>query len=170
MTPSRYMLINTILSRCQIISLLNKKEENNIVSYVLKLSNPNLESDEEKYSYAMDKIDTVLSFVEQYEKHKKDTLLFTKDLIFKKISLREELLCFFEIMKVFYYDVLTNKVKNNIVYFNDFYNIINQITEKNDIRVIAKKLKVIESSIEKIKLNCNLNLIVDKFIVESEGV
>lgn len=170
MTPSRYMLLKTILSRCQIISLNNIESQNNISSYILKVTNNLFETEEEQNKYINDKIELVLKFIEYFEKHGKDTLLFTKDLIFKKITQREDFLLFFEIVKLFYYDVLTMKTKNKLIYFEDYVSNISLVLEKNNINKVAKKLQLIENTIEKIKLNVNLNLIVDKFIIESEGV
>lgn len=170
MVPSRYMLLNTILSRCQIISLLNNNIKTNIIDYILSLGDFNLESEEQKIKYALDKVKLTIDFIDYFEKHKKDTLLFTKNLIFKEITLREELLIFFEITKLFYYDCLNYKTKENIIYFNDYKEIILNTIRKNTLAQIAKKLQLIEHAIEKVKLNVNLNLVVDKFIIESEGV
>lgn len=170
MTPSRYMLLKTITSRCQIISLLNNSLDDNIITYVLKIVNPDVKTEEEKKEYVLLKIESLIKFIEYFEKHNKDTLLFTKDLVFKHFSVREDLLVFFEMLKLFYYDVLTFKTKEKVIYYKDFIDDVVSVSKNNNLQSIAKKLQLIEKSIEKIKLNVNLNLIIDKFIIESEGV
>ena len=75
------------------VSISSVENENNFQPTVLS---------EEKKEYVLLKIESLIKFIEYFEKHKKDTLLFTKDLVFKHFSVREDLLVFFETLKLFY--------------------------------------------------------------------
>lgn len=169
MTNSRYNLLNTIISRCQTISLneVNSGHDNILDKlYNDFYSSISFEDIKEKLTQNIEK---VIKFIDFYEKHKIDSLLFTHDNFLCDFSNREECLVAFEIIKLFYYDAIKYKISNNVQYFNDYENYIKELADQNDINLLSEKLEIILKSIEKIKYNVNISLLVDKFIMEIGG-
>ena len=75
----------------------------------------------------------------------------------------------FEIILMFYKDVLNYKLDKKIDIFNDYSNDIRNISLKNELETIIKKINIIANLKEKTKYNANATLLVDKLIIELEG-
>lgn len=169
MTPSRFMLINTILSRCQIVSLKNVDESVNIVTYTYNEYYASEEYNEETIKKIDGRISNVVSFAEYNEINGLNTLMFINDQFFKNFKTREDILSAFEITKMLYYDIMKYMLNNKCRYFAKYDEIIKHIAKLNDIDSITKKLMIISNTIEKIKYNVNLNLLLDKYVMEMGG-
>lgn len=153
-TENRDKIINTILSRCQIISL-NKND------------NSNIKIDE---MYDFEKVDNAVKFVNFLEKNGLETLLNTIELFHSNYSDRKEYQVAFNIILLYYKDVLNYLIDSDIILFRDYIDKINVIATKNNIDMILKKIDIIINLKNYIKNNINLNLIVDKLIISIEKV
>lgn len=153
-TENRDKIINTILSRCQIISL-NKND------------NSNIKIDE---MYDFEKVDNAVKFVNFLEKNGLETLLNTIELFHSNYSDRKEYQVAFNIILLYYKDVLNYLIDSDIILFKDYIDKINVIATKNNIDMILKKIDIIINLKNYIKNNINLNLIVDKLIISIEKV
>ena len=87
------------------------------------------------------------------------------DLFYDKNSL----IWAFDIMILFYKDILNNKLNRKLEIFDDYIEDIKDLASKEDIDVIMFKLKKILLAKEKIKYNINVNLLMDKLEYEMKG-
>lgn len=169
---NKFSLLDTIISRCQIISLRNtnnlldhKSRNEQIANYLFNnchdinkfLDNPKSEQI----------ISKVCEFVSYYEKNKLDTLLFSNKLWHSVIKEKEEILQAFDIMVLLYKDILNYKISNRKEIF-DVEEQFNFIVENNTKEKICRKISNILKQKEKIKYNINSNLLIDSLIIEME--
>lgn len=168
-TPSRYRVINTIQSRCQLISLVNNDNLKGLNTFdklsKLLYNNQDLSNDE----YILDKINNVINFIQYYETKSMDTLLFSNKLFLQYFTNREEVLNAFEMMKLLYLDSLKYKTNSNINVFNDHEEILSLICKNNSLNKIIFKINIIIKCIDNIKFNMNTSLLIDSFIIDMEG-
>ena len=109
-TDNLYQIMDTILSRCQILSLQREKnsiemELKNKVSFYIKI--PDTLDDSIKIE---EKIDNIKKFIKSIENKKKDTILFVQRLWHEPIVGREMNIFAFEVLTYFYRDVLAFKM------------------------------------------------------------
>lgn len=163
-TDNIHGLLDTIISRCQIITLtksndLFDKTLEEKIQYYLSI---NIEANELKQI-----IEDSIDFIFYLEQHKLDTLIYTKSLVLNKFDDRKKLELLFDIMIVFYKDTIDYKLfnKNNIFDKKD----IDKIANLNDISNLQKKIKCIIDAKENLKINANMNLLIDKLIIDLEG-
>lgn len=172
-TNSINNLLSTIVSRCQILSLKNNNIRANMNTQeklfdILLLEEKEkqqlLEFEEEK-----NKIDRIIDFIKFYEKNKTETIIYTNKLFHQYFNNRDELKVGFNIILLFYKDVLNIKIDKKLTVFDDYVDNIKEVEEENKLEVLLKKINVISSLIEKIEFNANATLLVDKLIIELEG-
>jgi len=165
-TSNRYQIIDTILSRCQLIALINTKKEA-IFSTFDKINNlvynnsSFLEENQKK-----DHIERTIEFISFYEEKKEETLLFSNSEFMQYFSTRDAVINAFEIMKLFYLDTLKFTTNTKIEIFDDYKEQILIISRKNTLLSLIIKIRKIIKYIEKIKYNVNINLLIDSFIIE----
>lgn len=170
-TDNIYSILETIRSRCQIIRLINipKKEETPIktIKNILFLNREN--SEEIMNSEESDfKINKVIEFVNYYELHHLDTILFMNKLWLDHIKTKNDMLDAFDIMIMYYKDMLNIKIGANPEIFEKNQK-INQIIENNKTDDLYDKIKIINQKKQNIKNNANIKLIMDKLIIDLEG-
>lgn len=153
-TENRNKIINTILSRCQIISL-NKND-----------------NDDKKIDelYDLENVDNIVKFVNFLENNGLETLLNILDLFHNNYSDRKEYQVAFNIILLYYKDVLNYLIDSDIILFRDYIDKIKVVSSKNDIDMVLKKIEIIIDLKNFIKNNVNLNSIVDKLIISIEKV
>lgn len=166
-TSNRYQLLDTIVSRCQIISFIDyiKFDGNDTFQKISKL----VLQKEELDIFSIEQLDHIINFVDFYEKNGKDTLLHTNKLWHKNVSNRRMMEIYFEVMALFYKDILNYMCRGNIENFDDYLEQIKAIVSKNNISSICDKIKKIIELKDHIKYNVNNNLLVDKLIIMLEG-
>lgn len=173
-TDNLFQVLETIRSRCQILSLSNYNESNKnlntTMSRLLEYIHTNIfdsfgETQEKKFEF----INNILLFIENLEKKGQEVLLYTTRLWHSKIHEKEELLFAFDIMTFFYSDVMNKKCDRPIRIFIDQQELINFISEKNTIKELAKKINIIMNLKQKIKINMNNSLLIDKLILSITG-
>ena len=167
-TDNIYGILETIRSRCQLIELKDNKKELSVKNTNRKLSlilyNKD-ELDEEE----QEKIEKVIKFINYYEKNHLDTIIYMQKLWHDHIKTKEDMLYAFDLMILYYKDVL-NKISNrNIEIFDNYEKEIEEISKKNTITEICDKLNILTDFKEKIKYNANAKLLMDKLIITLEG-
>ena len=161
LTDNIYSILTTIRSRCQILRLkqtINKQESE--LDKIKQIIN-NETMDEEK-------INKVVELVNYYEKNHLNTLLYFGKLWNDYIKTKDEMYSSFEIMTLYYKDILNSKLNKQLEIFEQSES-INQIAEKNTINQICTKINIITNLKEKIKYNANTGLLMDKLIISLEG-
>lgn len=144
-----YNLLDTIVSRCQIIHLNNVYNKKN-----------NKDEDVELFK-------TVMNFVNEIEIKKSYTIVDTKSLWHEKItdSLKREKA--FKIMLLFYKDCLNYKFKLKLDYLND-NDLIIKISNLNNEKQLIKKTNYLNYLLKNSNLNLNKDLLIDKLIIDFE--
>ena len=56
-----------------------------------------------------------------------------------------------------------------ILFFNDYEDNIIKIANMNDIDVLCDKIKVLNDTLNNIKYNLNINLLIDKLVIDMCG-
>ena len=172
-TENIYQLLSTIVSRCQVLSLKNKINIDNL-STKEKVAHYLYNNKDEINTFLNDeesiiKIEKIIEFVKYYEKNKEKTLIYINKLWHGTFKEKQEIYNAFTILLLFYKDVLNLKLGKCIQVFTDYVNEVNEIEIKNEISEITSKINVIMDLREKIKFNVNNNLLMDKLIIELEG-
>ena len=172
-TANRYQLLETIISRCQIISLNGQanllKEKDTFQKIGLLITN----TDEEYQEFISDetnleKVNVILKFINYYEKNHKKVLLYMNDYWFNYFSLKENISWAILIIIYFYKDALNYKINCPVEIFNDYLEEITKIAELNQIDMLINKIKVLNENRNYLDNNANLNLLMDKIIIEME--
>ena len=147
-TSNKNKVINTIVSRCQIIRIFLK--ENN-----------QIEID--------DNHNNLFEFLLMFEEKKEKSIAYFYK-YFKKESLDRNIVqkLLNDILFV-YDDVLHYKMGISLDYYEKYQDYIKKISEKNDIKMIKRKINTIVDAIDNIKYNQNVRLIIDKLIIDMSG-
>lgn len=174
-TNNIYQVLETIRSRCQILSFSKKRVEEtdikrtiSLLPFYIHTSLYDMNNEEEKEKY-IDCIRTVIKFIENLETKGKETLLYTNKLWHNRISEKEEFFLAFDIMTFFYNDVLNDKCNRKIKIFVEEIELIHTISSKNTIEQITRKINEIMNLKKNIKVNMNNALLIDKLILNMVG-
>jgi len=143
LTNHKENVIPTILSRCQVYK---------DISHV-KI---NLDESEKSFYFSL-----LYEYIGKFESEKSGALIYNKNFIINNLKEKEKIESFFIQMLNVYKNIYDNfKFDKNLAKeLEKFNNIINKEN-------MIKKIKVIEKTIEKIQYNVNIELLLDKFVVE----
>lgn len=164
MVENKYQLLDTIASRCQIISLINKPSLDLSTTYEKVQNIINNELIDEM------KLDKIIEFVNYYEKNGIDTLLNTQKLWHQYFSLKEVIYDAFEVMTLYYMDIINLSCSYHLNIFDKYESNIKEIINNNNQDKLLYKINVILKLKELIKFNVNTNLLMDRLILELEEV
>lgn len=162
------LVIPTIISRCQIIKLNKKKyEESSLLNFSNLCNNTKYRclSDDEKRQF----IDDVINFIMMIENSGLDTLIYTKNIWHNKFKDRNDNIMAIELIINFYYDVMKFISNLNINFFKDKIEYIENVSKKNSLISVAKKIEILDEIKNNFKRNLNINLLVDKLIIDMCG-
>ena len=95
-----------------------------------------------------------------------DTLLYTNKLWHEIFKDKVEYEKAFELLLLYYKDILNIKLDRKIEIYNDYNDDINNIASNNSFNNIIYKINKIMELKENIKVNANQNLLLDKLIIE----
>lgn len=147
-TNNIHSMLDTIVSRCQII---------------------NLKTEEIKTEYSEELINFVFDFIYYLEQFKIKAFENLNEIWCIKISNKEDIINSFEIMLLIYTDLLNYYLKRTFENFNSKSEFLLNILKYNTKEDLYKKINLIISIQEKIKYNVNINMLLDKFIIEFSG-
>ena len=172
-TDNIYQLLDTIISRCQVL-ILNPSKKNNLGNILKILGNNLYNSENDINNYINNeenlmKVERVIEFAKYYEDNKLNTLVYINKLWNQYFTDKQEINTAMNILLLFYKDIFNKLLGNNIEIFKEYVNDIEYIAQKNKIDVIISKINVIMNLKEKIKFNINNNLLMDKLLIELEG-
>ena len=154
-TDNKSKILDTIISRCQVISLNNNNNNNRI--------------DLEKYSEEL--IERVIYFVNYYEIYKFEALIYSQSLFHNYLKDRTEYNLAFDIILMYYNDILNYKLNGDFINFEKYvseemYSYFNKISLEN----IVRKNDIVINLKKNILNNVNLNLLIDKLVIELKKV
>jgi len=161
-------VMSTIISRCQVINLINLKT----INYDTTLENINVLLVKEDILGDIDNIEkyellvsNILKFILYVEENGVDTLIYMKKMWYNIFSNREDFALAISLMEYFYYDVLKNKSGIENYFFSDKVNEIFSVARLNSIDSIIKKIDIINYANEMVRCNLNLNLLIDDVVI-----
>ena len=162
LTKNEYQLLNTITSRCQIISLKNISTNKNTIEDFYRKNNYKYENIDQ----INEDINNIMRFIVLIEKYKKNAIIYEKkflDILFKdKIECQKTI----ELVKLFYIEALNSRNDINFMYLEQYNNFIATINKVNDEKKIIDKLNKLMKFEKEIHLNLNINLFLDKMLLE----
>ena len=147
-TSSKYNIIETILSRCQIIRYYTK----NIKQVELP-----------------EYFDKIIEFVIKLNQEKEKTIAYTNYYFDKDLFDRTIFKDILNNMLYIYYDVLQDMVGLDIVYCNDYKDKIKELSQSTNFEALNKKIVSVNDAINKLKYNANTKLVLDSLIIDSIG-
>ena len=170
-TDNIYKVLGTIVSRCQVINLNNVQVKSD--DMLLNVGNQ-LYNDSDKInefvndSESISKIGHVIDFIEYLYSNKLDILVYINKYWNDFFKGKDDYLFAFNIMIMFYSDVINYKMGNDII-LSEFKSNIEKFSEL-DYNIINKILNLIMEVREDLYSNVNLNLLMDKFIIKMEAI
>lgn len=170
-TDNIYKVLGTIVSRCQVINLNNVQVKSD--DMLLNVGNQ-LYNDSDKInefvndSESINKIGHVIDFIEYLYSNKLNTLVYINKYWNDFFKGKDDYLFAFNIMIMFYSDVINYKMGKDIV-LSEFKSNIEKFSEL-DYNIINKILNLIMEVREDLYSNVNLNLLMDKFIIKMEAI
>lgn len=152
-TDNKAKILDTIISRCQVVSLKN----NNSV-YEL-----------DKNEYREELISSTIDFINNYEEKNLETIVYANDLFHSHMKDRNDYLLAFNLILMYYNDVLNYKLNGIFSVFKDYvsdYTYMNKLSIEN----ILKKINIVIELKKTILNNVNYNLLIDKLIISFKKV
>lgn len=163
---NKYQLLDTIISRCQIISL---KKNTNVfdseLNYVRSvISNPIIKAieDEQLNEY----IYSALKFIQYYEENKLTTLLYTNKMFHEIFCNRDLILFAFDIIILYYKDIINVKCQIGNCCFQNQENQTQKIASNNTLEQLIQKINIFMKKNKLVLFNVNINLLIDQLILE----
>ena len=152
-TDNKAKILDTIISRCQVVSLKNTDS-----TYEL-----------DKNEYSDEIISNTINFINNYEEKKLETIIYANELFHSHMKDRNDYLLAFNLILMYYNDVLNYKLNGSFSTFKDYvsdYTYINKLSIEN----ILKKINVVIELKKTILNNVNYNLLIDKLIISFKKV
>lgn len=141
-------VMETIKSRCQILFLASSIAQENIYQNI----------DESL-------LINIIELIKTIEEKKYKSIAYINN-IFDKNTEKNDFKNIFNIVEYFYMDCLNYFLNKKIEYFVNDEDLIKEIANKNNIKSITDKILIINSTLNKIDYNLNMNLLLDKIIIE----
>lgn len=178
-TDNMYQLLDTIISRCQVISLAKIKPKDMILSASLTtlekigffLSKTGddyqafVQSSEKK-----EQIDSIVQFIQELENNGEQAILKENKLWTSNFRDKEQNDFGLEIMLLFYKDMINQKVGLPIEFMDDYQEILKQLVVKNTMKQICKKIETLIELKSHLRVNANNNLLIDQLILSFQEV
>ena len=168
-TNNIYEILETIVSRCQIISLKEKfKDLSNLElnDRIYQSIYKNIDEINQIFDENIENVLKCIDFINYYEKYKLDTIVHINNLWFNFYKTKEQFDIAFSIIILYYVDVLKFLCGNKINIFYEYEDNIKNISQNLTIENVCLKIQILMILSNNIKLNNNLNLIMDKFLIE----
>ncbi len=166
-TNNYYQVINTIRSRCQNINLINKLKEadetdkiNFKYNYVSLYNVNNYETNEIQFEELKNDVDLVEKFIINYEINNKSAFLNMSENWNVYFNDKEKVLNGLNIMLMLYKLMLDHKNGKYLFLTDDLFKL------NIDQNILIKKIKIIISKKNQLNFNMNINLLMDKLIIE----
>lgn len=173
LTDNVYHLIDTIVSRCQIISLNGQAEigtnDRTLFKIMKKFSNSVEEFKNMNETTIQLNIDNVIKFIKYFESNGTNVLVYIDEYWLDYFNDKYLVADGLQLMIYFYKDCLNYKVGCEVEIFNDYMDDVISIANNNKVTNISKKLKIINDNKYNVYNNSNLYLVMDKLVIEMEG-
>lgn len=149
-----------------IIGFLITNNANSVIPTIksrTELVNINYDSNENILEKNGDTAQLAVDYIKKIEVEKTNSIMYNKDVLFGKLTEREELVLFFKILLFFYKNALDMKLKNSPSYLEKYdLNFLSNCSFDN----LVKKVNLISKMLKEINSNVNRDLLLDSFVIE----
>lgn len=165
-------LLDTIISRCQFIRLFSDKRKNDSTinnlcdMYCSSIVDREKFLNDDKYNNI---INNFISFVKLFESKGTSIIVDIKKYSNELFDDREIVDIVLDLWINMYYDVLLAMNNREICFFVDYEDYVNEIVSLNTVSCILNKLEVLIDAKSSFKYNLNINLFIDKLIIDLVG-
>jgi len=168
-TNNIYEILETIISRCQIISLKESFKDMSELDLNNRICQSIYKNEIEINQIFEDNTENLLKcidFVNYYEKYKLDTMTHVNNLWFNFYKTKEQFDIAFSIIILYYVDVLRFLCGNKLNIFFEYEENIKNISQNISIENVCQKIQILTILVKNVKANNNLNLVIDKLLIE----
>ena len=151
------LVLETIISRCQIIKL------NNLIS------NLDYQEKNKKFPLNDEQIKKIFHFIDILENNYSLSLINITKKFLNEFENKEELKSVFILFLMIYKEALNKKILNKLSYFIDYKNIIEHISGQH-INKIYNKINFIMENLNKLDYNINVILFLNNFFIGIEEI
>ena len=172
-TKNINMVLDTIISRCQIMSLRVNQDVNPNSELIYKIASNIENSVSDVNNFVKDesniiKMCEILKFIKFYEKYKSEILLFKNKYWFSTFADKKDNIWAYNVLILFYRDVINYFMNENLEIFEEKKELIAYVAEKNNLEQIYNKINMLIQANNRLVKNANVNLTFDKMIIEME--
>jgi DNA polymerase-3 subunit delta' len=170
-TDNIYNVLNTIVSRCQIINLCNPLcvSDDMLINVAKSLYNSDNKIDEFiKSDNSRNIINKVVEFILYLEKNKVSTLIYINKMWNEFFSTKEDILFGFEVMLIFYNDIINYRMSKKIL-LTEYVSVFTEF-DNLSFNDISNRISLILEIKNDLYFNVNINLLMDKFIIKMEDL
>ncbi len=162
------LVLPTIISRCQIIKLNQKKyADTSMENFYYLFSNTKYGkiSSEEASSI----VDNVINFSLFIEKNGLDSIIYSKKIWHSLFKERESCIMGMELLINLYMDAIRYKSNMSVIFYKDKIDNVDVISSYNDLNRLTRKINILIEAKNNLKRNLNINLLIDKLIIDMCG-
>lgn len=174
LTNNSKQVLNTIVSRCQILKFSN----NNLEEFI-RFKNIKSKITVHKISFTVfnkveitDEIEkfvnSVVEFWNLFENNGLKTIIYEKQYFLDIFKEKEDISNFIKCSILLYRDILNYKLNRNVLYYNDYESIIEKISILNKYEKILNKISVLLKKENLVRKNVNSNMFIDGIIIDME--
>ena len=152
-TDNKLKILDTIISRCQVVSLKNSNSADEI----------------NKSEFSEELINNTIRFINFYEEKKLETIVYANEQFHRHMKDRNDYLLAFNLILMYYNDVINYKLSGTFTSFKKYisdYTYINNLSIEN----ILKKINIVIELKKTILNNINYNLLIDKLVISFKKV
>ena len=169
LTNNMYQLLNTIISRCQILTFKKSVSHNKSESSIERIGKY-LYSDEESYNTFVNEngislVDEIVEYVNFVEINKEQTIIYKNKEFTELFNDRKKINIAFNLLVLYYKDILNKMLGLDCEYYNDYEKSMISIIDNNNLNSISSKIKILVDLSINIKYNLNANLLMDKLVI-----
>lgn len=169
LTNNMYQLLNTIISRCQILTF-KKYIANYEVESSIERIGKYLYSEEESYNNFVKEIgksfiDEIIEYSQFIEQKKFQTIIYKNKEFVELFNDRKKIKIAFNLLILYYKDILNKMLGLNCEYYIDYEDSMVEIVNTNNLNSISTKIKILVDLSVNIKFNLNANLLMDKLVI-----
>lgn len=165
-TENVNQVLETIRSRCVPVPLIHKRKSEDVL--LNKLKNELFISNE--CNLNEEQLSEIINFIEYVDKYKIKTILHLKKLLKTFKFEKEEMTLLFNVMLLFYKDVLEYKTLSKVSIFADYIAKVQNICNNNSNEQLIAKIKLIIEVLDDLKYNVNIQMELDKFLLKMEEI
>lgn len=165
-TENVNQVLETIRSRCVPVPLVHKRKSEDVL--LNKLKNELFISNE--CNLTEEQLSEIINFIEYVDKYKIKTILHLKKLLKTFKFEKEEMTLLFNVMLLFYKDVLEYKTLSKVSIFADYIAKVQNICNNNSNEQLIAKIKLIIEVLDDLKYNVNIQMELDKFLLKMEEI